>query len=171
MAVSCGGRRHEMSYIKNASLSLFLVTRKSILCHILFATCCFRSHLRPVRANHVTNRCAAEWTDAAVDAASPVLHGAIEAHTHVAAHVQHRVDGVLVADCAVDARDVAVRAIVARHGPVDCAVRVDERDVLLLLARDRAIDRGGALAQPSCALQRGRERGEISESFSHHGTH
>lgn len=61
-----------------------------------------RSGLRFVRANDVTNDGPAQRTVAAADAA-PLLDGALVAHAHVTAHVQHRVDRMLVADGALGA--------------------------------------------------------------------
>lgn len=62
----------------------------------------FRPELRLVRANHVPNDGPAQRTMAAADAA-PLLDGALVAHAHVAAHVQHRIDWVLVANRALGA--------------------------------------------------------------------
>lgn len=67
--------------------------------------------LRFVRANHISDGRTAQWTGTAVDSSTPVLHRAIIAHTHVSTHVQHRVDWILVANGAVDARWI-VRPVV-----------------------------------------------------------
>lgn len=66
----------------------------------IFITLARFASLRLVRADDVPDDGPAQRTVAAADAA-PLLDGALVAHAHVAAHVQHRVDRVLVADGAL----------------------------------------------------------------------
>lgn len=55
---------------------------------------------RVVRLDDIKNGGAANGTVAAA-LALPLLEGALVTHAHVAAHVQHAVDGLLVADSAL----------------------------------------------------------------------
>lgn len=65
-----------------------------------------------------------------------MLHRTVVAHAHVTAHVEHRIDGILIADCAVDGAAGWVVGSVVGDRTVDCAVSVDEWCVLLLLGWD-----------------------------------
>lgn len=60
----------------------------------------FPSTLTLVSTDDILNHGTAQWTVATADS-SPLLHGTLVAHAHVAAGVQDGVDRILVADCAL----------------------------------------------------------------------
>lgn len=98
--------------------------------------------LRFIRADDVTNGRTTKWAGATVDSTTPVLHRTLIAHAHVTAHVKHRVDGVFVADCAVDTARWIIGAVVGDRS-VNSSVGVHKGRVLLLF-RHRRIQRRGA---------------------------
>lgn len=57
-------------------------------------------HLRGVGAYDITNDRPTERTLTTADAA-PLLDGAIVAHAHVSAHIEHRINGILIANGAL----------------------------------------------------------------------
>lgn len=92
------------------------------------------SVLRLVRPDHVPDDGPAQRTVAAADAA-PLLDRTVVAHAHVAAHVQYRVDRLLEADGAIDARCAVDGSTVGSQA---------DRTTVAGSDRARAVNRGGA---------------------------
>jgi len=77
-----------------------------------------------VGADDVPDHRPAQWALATTHSA-PLLDGAVVAHAHVSAHVQHRVDGILVADGAFGTRIGALlvaQAVLPLVGRIICAI-------------------------------------------------
>lgn len=65
------------------------------------------SCLRRVGAYNITDNCSTKWTLATTNS-TPLLDGAIVAHAHVSTHIEHGVDGILVANGALGTRICAL---------------------------------------------------------------
>lgn len=97
------------------------------MCVVCFLDNCF-GLLRGVGAYYIAYDCSAERTLTAANAA-PLLDGAIVAHAHMPAHVEHRINGILIADGALGAGIGAllVAETVLPFGAVQCAGALGNR--------------------------------------------